>query len=70
MSGELDLYGVFVPSLLAWGAIAVALTMLLRTMLRQAGLYRFIWHAALFDLAVFVIMLGAVISTTSIWTMQ
>ena len=60
MIGEIDLYGVFVPALLVWAAVALAATALARRLLQAAGLYRLIWHRPLFDLALFVILLGAV----------
>jgi hypothetical protein len=68
MIGELSLYGVLVPSLMVWTAIAVALTAVLRAALRLAGLYRLVWHPALFDLALFVIVLGGVVTLASSWT--
>jgi len=68
MTGEFNLYGVFIPSLMVWTAIAVALTALMRAGLRLAGVYRLVWHPALFDLALFVIVLGGVITLASSWT--
>jgi len=65
MIGELNVYGVFVPALLAWSALAVLATMGLRAILRRAGFYRLVWHAALFDAAVFVILLGALVALTA-----
>jgi hypothetical protein len=60
MTGELDLYGVFVPALAAWMLIALALTLALRRVLARLGAYRLIWHRPLFDLALFVILLGLI----------
>ena len=68
MIGEFNLYGVFVPSLMVWIGIAVGVTALLRVGLRRAGLYRLVWHPALFDLALFVIVLGGVITLAPSWT--
>ncbi|KQT45506.1 hypothetical protein ASG52_15220 [Methylobacterium sp. Leaf456] len=62
MSGEFDLYGVFVPSLAAWMLIAFALSLPLRRGLAWAGFYRFVWHRPLFDLALYVVLLGAVVA--------
>jgi hypothetical protein len=73
MSGEIDLYGVFVSPLLIWVAIALPLTALLRHLLAWAGLYNFIWHRPLFDLALLVTMVGGVgflsgfSPTSSLW---
>lgn len=67
MIGELNVYGVLVPSLMVWTAIAVAVTAVLRAGLRWVGLYRLVWHPALFDLALFVVILGGVITLTLPW---
>jgi hypothetical protein len=67
MIGEFNLYGVFIPSLMAWSVVAAALTALIRGVLRLAGAYRLIWHPALFDLALFVIVLGGVITLAPSW---
>ncbi|MCI0756464.1 DUF1656 domain-containing protein [Teichococcus vastitatis] len=60
MIAELDVYGVFMPALLVWAIIAMPLTALLRRLLLRLGAYRWIWHAPLFDLALFVLVLGGV----------
>ena len=65
MIGELNLYGVFVPALLVWATLAVLGTIVLRTVLRWIGFYRIVWHAALFDVAVFVILLGGIVALTA-----
>jgi hypothetical protein len=62
MIGELDLYGVFVSPLLIWVVLALPLTALLRRILAHLGLYRFVWHRPLFDLALLVMMVGGVVS--------
>ena len=66
MIGEIDLYGVFVSPLLIWVAIALPLTAILRRVLARIGLYRFVWHRPLFDLALLVMMVGAVNSLSSL----
>ena len=58
MTRELWLYGVLFPPLLLAGAAAAGATALLRRVWGWAGLYRFVWHPALFDLAVFVVLLA------------
>ncbi|WP_267422479.1 DUF1656 domain-containing protein [Methylobacterium sp. GC_Met_2] len=62
MTGELDLYGVFVPSLAAWMLIALAVSLPLRRVLAWSGFYRMVWHRPLFDLALYVVLLGLVVS--------
>ncbi|GJE68776.1 DUF1656 domain-containing protein [Methylorubrum podarium] len=62
MRGELDLYGVFVPSLAAWMLLAFAVSLALRGVLARTGFYRLVWHRPLFDLALYVVLLGIVVS--------
>jgi hypothetical protein len=65
MIGEVDIYGVFVSPLLLWAPIAFVLTAAVRFVLRRVGFYRFVWHRPAFDLALFVILLGATAAVTS-----
>ncbi len=65
MIGEMSLGGVLVPSLLIWGLIAFALNQLLRRVLSAIGFYRLVWHRALFDTALFVILLAGVVGVSS-----
>jgi len=58
--GELDIYGVYVPIFVVVAAVAFLLQLLLKRVLDACGLYRFLWHRALFDLAIYVILLGLV----------
>ncbi|NNM55861.1 MAG: DUF1656 domain-containing protein [Acidocella sp.] len=60
MIGEIDLYGVLFPPLLVWLGIALLFSTLLRAGLKRLGLYRFVWHRPLFDLALLIILLGCV----------
>ena len=62
MTGELDIYGVFIPSLAAWMLIAFLVSLPLRRALAATGFYRLVWHRPLFDLALYVILLGCVVS--------
>ena len=60
MIHELDLYGVLLPPILVWALIAFAARAVLRRLLGRAGFYGLVSHPALFDMALFVILLGAV----------
>jgi hypothetical protein len=44
---------------------ALAVSSLLARLLARLGLYRFVWHPALFDFALFVIVLGGLSSFAS-----
>lgn len=67
MIGEIDIYGVFIPPLLVWIVAALALTAVLRRLLRWLGFYWLVWHRPLFDFALLVIVLGAVVAATRRW---
>lgn len=62
MIGEYDLGGILLSSVLVSALIALALAFGLRRLLAWAGAYRFIWHPALFDAALTVILWAVVIS--------
>ena len=65
MRYDIDIAGVLVPALLLWLVIAYALSALLSALLRRVGFYRFVWHRALFDFAIFVCLLGGVVYLSS-----
>jgi Protein of unknown function (DUF1656) len=54
MKFELDLFGVIVPSLLLWSVIAYFIARIASRIMRRTGFYRHVWHAALFDFALYV----------------
>jgi hypothetical protein len=62
MSGEIDIYGVFVPTLLALMVVAFVLTGALRFVLARIGFYKLVWHRSLFNLAVYIIALGGIVA--------
>ena len=65
MRYEVDLFGILVPALLVWIVLAYAIGTILRRLLERAGFYRFVWHPALFDLALYVCLLGGVVLLSS-----
>jgi hypothetical protein len=64
---EIDIYGVFVSPLLPCAVLALLVNAVLRRLLNLVGFYRLVWHRPLFDLAMFVIVLGGVTALTSVW---
>jgi len=57
MIGEANFYGLYIPWL---GLLALAALLglwLTRRVLTALGVYRWVWHPALFDLALFVLLL-------------
>jgi hypothetical protein len=65
MIGEFDIYGVYFPAFLVFAAIAFVLQLVIKRLLDACGVYRFVWHRALFDLAIYVISLGVVTATAA-----
>lgn len=65
MRYDIDLSGILLPSLLLWLAVTYALGALLRRLLERMGFYRFVWHRALFDLALYICLLGGVVYLSS-----
>jgi uncharacterized membrane protein YvlD (DUF360 family) len=57
MIGEWEIGGVFVPQLLIVAIVAFVVTLVTRRVFRRLRLYRFVWHAGLFDTALFIIFL-------------
>ena len=58
--GEFDIYGVYFPAFAIFAAIAFALQLAIKRLLDACDIYRFVWHRALFDIAIYVILLGVV----------
>jgi hypothetical protein len=59
--GEFDIYGVYFPAFAVFAAIAFLLQIIvINRLLDATGFYRLVWHRALFDLAIYVILLGVV----------
>lgn len=65
MNAEIDLYGVFVPVLLVLMLAAFAITTCIRLLLARIGFYRRVWHRSLFNLSLYVIVLGGVVAAGS-----
>jgi uncharacterized protein DUF1656 len=61
MKYELDLFGVLVPSLMLWGVLAYVLARIASRAIAWAGLYRHVWHAALFDFALYVCLVAGLV---------
>ena len=59
MIAEINLFGVFVDARLATATVAGVALLPLRRGLSALGAYRWIWHPALVDLALFVLLWAA-----------
>jgi hypothetical protein len=68
MIGEVSIYGIYLPPLLLLALAALVVTRLLKLALGRTGAYRAVWHPALFDFSLFVIVLGALTYFTRNWS--
>ncbi|MFC3690604.1 DUF1656 domain-containing protein [Chenggangzhangella methanolivorans] len=62
MIKEVDLFGVFVPPLIAYAVLAALIWQPMRMVLERAGFYRAVWHPALFNLAAYAMTLAGVVA--------
>jgi hypothetical protein len=60
MTGEVEMGGVFIPIVLVSAVVGFFLALVFRRGLRAVHAYAFIWHAGLFDVAMFVVLWTAV----------
>jgi hypothetical protein len=67
MIGEIDLHGVLVAPLIVWMAVAYAISIPLRTALAWSGFYRLVWHRALFDVSLYVVLTWGVSTLANHW---
>lgn len=58
MPREIAIGGTLVPGLMVWFFLAAALLLLFDWVVGRYGLYRYVWHPALFRVAVFVCLFG------------
>lgn len=59
---QADIYGVYVPTLLLLMIGAYWLKGALGYVLNRLGFYRHVWHPALFNLALYIMLLGVLFS--------
>lgn len=62
MPPELNIQGVLFPGFFAVALAAYLLTYLASRLLARIGFYRFVWHAALFNVALYVCIAGGLFS--------
>ena len=60
MIGELDISGIFLPTVLVMMVFTYGLFLLLHGVLNRLHFYRLVWHRALFNVALSAVLLGAV----------
>ena len=60
MIGDLDISGVFLPTLLVLMGITYVLYLLVHGLLTRLHFYRLVWHRVLFNVGLYALLLGAV----------
>ncbi len=58
MIGEFSFYGVYIPWILLLSLLSLICARVVSYLLARLGFYRLVWHPALFDSALFIILLG------------
>ena len=58
---EVDLFGVYVAPIVPMMIAALLITVALRRLALAVGLFRWIWHPALFEVSVYLIVLSAIV---------
>lgn len=67
MIGDASFYGLYVPWLLLLCGLGLGLSWALRRVLAAVGFYRWVWHPALFDLALYALVVwGLTVATSSL----
>lgn len=61
MKYELDLFGVIVPSFLLWAVVAYVLARVTSKVIARTGLYRHVWHSALFDFSLYACLVASLV---------
>jgi hypothetical protein len=56
MIEELHIFGIYMPAALVWAVLAVILTFLLRGLVLRLPLHVILWHPALLDLTLFLLI--------------
>jgi hypothetical protein len=66
MRSQFDLLGAFVPTIVSWFALSLAIFVAIDALLTSRGFYRLFWHAPLARFALFVCLFcgGAMVVTT------
>ena len=67
MSGEIDIYGVYVPNLLALMVATLLVSLAVRRVLAFLGVYALVWHRGLFDIALYIVLLQGMSLLSQWW---
>lgn len=62
MTGEFSFFGMYFPWLMLTSLLALVATRLISIFLARMGFYRHVWHPPLFDVALFLVVLGILVT--------
>ncbi|MGJ7504416.1 DUF1656 domain-containing protein [Variovorax sp. ZT5P49] len=65
MIGEASFYGLYLPWIMVLALGALLALWGVRRLLSATGVYRWVWHPALFDMALYLLLLYALSRVTS-----
>ncbi len=58
---SVEFLGFYLPALMLWAGGAFVGFVVLRWLFERSGLYRFVWHRPLFNVALYVLLLGGLV---------
>lgn len=64
MIGEASFFGLYLPWVMVLCMVSLPATWAVRRLMAAAGFYRWVWHPALFDMALYLIVLYALSRAT------
>ena len=65
MIGEASFYGLYLPWIMVLALAALLVLWGVRRLLAATGAYRWVWHPALFDMALYLLLLYALSRVSS-----
>ncbi|TPM90933.1 DUF1656 domain-containing protein [Mesorhizobium sp. B2-1-3A] len=65
MQSDISIAGVYLPGLLVLMLAAFVVARMVWQVLSWTGLYSFVWHRALFNFALYILILGALSSLSN-----
>jgi hypothetical protein len=61
MVHTVEFFGFYLPPLMFWATGAIIPFVLFRWLLERFGLYRFVWHRPLFNIALYLVLIGGAV---------
>ena len=68
MLTEVDVGGIYVAPIVVYAIATLPLFLILRSVLGHLGVLRTVWHPALFELALYVIIVSSIVLVMARWS--